>query len=159
MTEKAEERIAEGEIAPEFTARDQDGEEQSLSDYRGRKVVLFFYPRDMTAGCTIEACDFRDNHGRIVEAGAVLFGISTDSEESHRKFIRKHDLDYSLLVDDDHAIAEAYGCWVEKNMFGKKFGGVARTTFVIDEEGKIMKIFRKVDVRGHADEVIDVLQS
>ena len=159
MTEEAKERIAEGEIAPEFTARDQDGKVHRLSDYRGRKVVLFFYPRDMTAGCTIEACDFRDNHSRIVDAGAVLFGISTDSEESHRKFIRKHDLGYSLLVDDDHSIAEAYDSWVEKSMFGKSFGGVARRTFVIDEEGRIVKIFRKVDVRGHADEVIDVLQS
>lgn len=159
MTEETTERIAEGAIAPEFTARDQDGSEHSLSDYRGRKVVLFFYPRDMTAGCTIEACDFRDNHGRIVDAGAVLFGISTDSEESHRKFIRKNDLDYPLLVDEDHSIAEAYDCWVEKSMFGKKFGGVARKTFVIDEEGRFVKIFRKVDVRGHADEVIDALHS
>ena len=159
MAEETKQRLTEREMAPEFAARDQDGKEHRLSDYRGRKVVLFFYPRDMTAGCTIEACDFRDNHSRIVDAGAVLFGISTDSEESHRKFIRKHDLDYPLLVDDDHAIAEAYGSWVEKSMFGKSFGGVARNTFVVDEEGRIVKIFRKVDVRGHADEVIDVLQS
>jgi peroxiredoxin Q/BCP len=159
MTEETKDRIADGEIAPEFTARDQDGERQSLSDYRGQKVVLFFYPRDMTAGCTIEACDFRDNHGRILEAGAVVFGVSTDSEESHRKFIRKHNLNYSLLVDDDHSIAEAYDCWIEKNMFGKKFGGVGRTTVIIDEEGRISKIFRKVKVKGHVDEVIDVLRS
>ena len=159
MAEETKDTLETGQIAPDFTARDQDGREHRLSDYRGKQVVLFFYPKDMTPGCTIEACDFRDNHSRITDAGAVIFGISADSEESHRKFIAKHDLNYNLLVDDTHAISEAYGCWVEKNTFGVRSEGIARTTVVIDREGRIKKFFPKVNVKGHADEVIDVLNS
>lgn len=152
-------KIAEGDIAPDFTTTDQSGTEHSLADYRGRQVVLFFYPKDMTPGCTIEACDFRDNHQRIVDAGGVVFGVSADSAASHRKFVAKHDLPYPLLVDDDHEICEAYGAWVGKKMFGKEFKGVQRRTVVIDGDGTIRKIFPKVKVEGHVDEVLDVLSS
>ncbi len=151
--------VREGTMAPEFQAVDQTGTEHSLSQYRGKKVLLFFYPRDMTSGCTAEACDFRDNYQRISARNVVLFGISSDSAESHRKFDEKHNLGYPLLVDADGAISTAYGSMVSKNMFGKKFQGIQRSTFLIDEEGKVEKAWPKVSVKGHVDEVLDVLDA
>ena len=149
--------ITEGAPAPDFSAIDQSGTEHALSDYRGRKVVLFFYPRDMTPGCTTEACDFRDNYARLTAKDVALFGVSTDSMESHQKFDDKHDLGYPLLVDADGTMAERYGAWVEKSMFGKKFNGVRRSTFIIDEEGRVEKVWPNVKVTGHVDEVLDAL--
>lgn len=155
----AEKRIAEGDIAPDFTAIDQDGVSHTLSDYRGKHVVIFMYPRDMTPGCTTEACDFRDNIERITSLGGVVFGMSADSMASHKKFEAKHDLNYPLLVDEDHAILESYGAWVTKKMYGKEFEGIQRSTFIIDPDGVISRAFRKVKVKGHVDEVIDVLSA
>ena len=149
--------VAEGDLAPDFTAIDQDGKSHTLSDYRGKQVVIFMYPRDMTPGCTTEACDFRDNLERITSVGGVVFGMSADSVASHKKFEAKHDLNYPLLVDEDHKILENYGAWVTKKMYGKEFEGIQRSTFVIDQEGVIAHAFRKVKVKGHVEEVLNVL--
>lgn len=125
----------------------------ALRDFRGKPVVLYFYPKDDTPGCTIEACEFRDAHPHFVSRAAVVLGVSPDTAASHQKFKRKFDLPFTLLVDADHAIAERYGVWKEKSMFTKKYMGVERTTFVIDRDGRIAKIFRRVKPQGHAAEV------
>jgi len=149
--------LKEGDKAPDFTAIDDSGNHVSLKDFRGKKVVLYFYPKDNTSGCTKEACDFRDNWARIKRKDAALLGVSPDSEKSHGKFKSKFDLNFPLLADEDKKLVNAYGVWKEKSMYGRKYMGVERTTFVIDEKGQIAKIFPKVKVAGHVDEVLAAL--
>ena len=147
--------LKEGDNAPDFTVKDQNGEEVKLADLRGQKVALYFYPKDDTPGCTKEACSFRDNYSTLNEKGIKVLGVSPDSEKSHQKFISKYDLPFTLLADTDHAIADAYESFGEKKFMGKTYNGVFRKTFLIDEEGKIKKIFDKVNVEAHADEVLE----
>jgi len=149
--------LSENDLAPDFELPADDGSRVRLSDFRGRKVVLFFYPRADTPGCTIEACEFRDHSPAYESEGAVVLGVSPDPVREVKKFREKYGLPYRLLADEDHAVAEAYGVWGEKTMFGRQFMGVHRTTFVIDEEGKIEKIFRDVKPEGHAAEVLGAL--
>jgi len=150
--------LKEGDKAPDFEVKDDQGNDVSLKDLRGKKVVLYFYPKDDTSGCTKEACDFRDNLGRIKRKDAVVLGVSPDNEKSHTKFKTKYDLPFPLLADIDKKIVNDYGVWKEKSMYGRKYMGVERTTFIIDEKGKIAKIFPKVKVEGHVDEVIEALK-
>ncbi len=149
--------LSEGDKAPDFKAPDQEGTMHSLKDYRGKKLVLYFYPKDMTSGCTKEACNFRDNNARIKKLGAEVVGVSPDSVKRHAKFVEKESLNFTLLADEDKEIVQAYGVWQEKSMYGRKFMGVVRSTFIIDEKGKIVKIFPKVRVNGHVDQVIEAL--
>jgi len=151
--------IKEGDAAPDFTVKDENGEEVKLSDFRGQKVVLYFYPKDDTPGCTKEACSFRDNFSTLTNENIKIFGVSTDNEKSHRKFIAKYDLPFTLLADTDHAIADAYGSYGEKQFMGKTYNGILRKTFLIDEDGKIKKVFDKVKVAEHADEVLKAFES
>ncbi len=148
-----------GDPAPEFTLPDEKGEPVSLKKFRGRKVVLYFYPRDNTPGCTREACSFRDNLARVRRKGAEILGISADSAASHQKFIRKYDLPFTLLSDETREVIKAYGVWKQKSFLGKKFMGIERSTFIIDEAGKIVHIFPGVKVAGHADEVLSFLET
>ena len=145
------------DIAPDFELQADDGSTVRLSDFRGRKLVLFFYPKDDTPGCTIEACEFRDRNQDLAASGAVVLGVSPDTVESHRKFRDKYGLDFRLLADTDHRVAEAYGVWQQKSMYGRKYWGVARTTFLIDEEGRIARVFEKVKPAGHAAEVLEAI--
>lgn len=146
-----------GDVAPEFELPADDGSTVSLSELKGKKVILYFYPKDDTSGCTTEACEFRDTLPRFEEDGAVVLGVSPDSVESHTKFKEKYDLNFPLLADEDHQVAEAYGVWKEKSMFGNKYWGVERSTFLIDEEGKIKSAWRRVRPKGHAGKVADSL--
>jgi peroxiredoxin Q/BCP len=148
---------AEGAIAPDFTLPADGGGEVSLSDFRGKQVVLYFYPKDDTPGCTTEACNFRDDYSDLLAAGAVVLGISPDSVESHDKFKRKFELPFPLLSDPDHKIAEMYGAWGEKKMYGKTYMGIIRSTFIIGREGTIVKVFPKVSPKNHSQEVLAVL--
>ena len=148
---------AEGTIAPDFTLPADGGGEITLSDYRGQQVVLYFYPKDDTPGCTTEACNFRDDYSDILAAGAVVLGVSPDSVKSHDKFKLKFELPFPLLSDPDHKVAELYGAWGEKKMFGKTYMGILRSTFVIDREGKIVKVFPRVRPKNHSQEVLAVL--
>jgi thioredoxin-dependent peroxiredoxin len=145
--------IQEGDLAPSFTLPADDGGDISLEDLRGKAVVLYFYPKDDTSGCTTEACEFRDALPRIEEDGAVVLGVSPDPVASHKKFKEKYDLNFPLLADEDHAVAEAYGVWKEKSMYGRKYWGVERSTFLIDPEGKVKKAWRRVKPKGHAEAV------
>lgn len=149
--------LKEGDLAPDFALESDQGETVSLSDFRGRKVVLYFYPKDDTPGCTTEACGFRDSHEQFLAKGAVVIGVSPDETESHAKFRVKFSLPFYLLSDPEHVALEAYGAWGEKKMFGKSYMGVLRSTFVIDEEGTLIKAFRNVKVAQHADDVFAVL--
>lgn len=149
--------VEEGKKAPAFKLKNQDGKTISLNDYKGQKVILYFYPKDDTPGCTKEACSFRDNLPGFGKINAVVLGVSPDSVSSHKKFAEKFHLPFDLLADEDKEIVEKYGVWKEKNMYGKKYMGVERTTFVIDEDGKIKKIFNKVKVDGHEAEVLEAL--
>ena len=144
-----------GSPFPEFTLADESGAEISLATLKGSKAVIYFYPKDDTSGCTIEACEFRDALPSI--AGVRVIGVSPDSSKSHAKFIGKFNLNFTLLADTDHVLCEAAGVWAEKSMYGKKYMGVERTTFVLDEQGVVQHVFRKVKPQGHADEVIAVL--
>lgn len=146
-----------GNKAPDFSSTDESGNKVSLKDFKGEKVVLYFYPKDDTTGCTAEACDFRDNFSRVKKLGAVVLGVSPDSEKSHTKFKTKYELPFTLLADTEKEIVNAYGVWQEKSMYGRKYMGVVRTTFIIDEKGKITHIFEKVKVKGHVDEVLTAL--
>ena len=146
--------LKEGDAAPDFTARDAVGEEVSLKDLRGRKVVLYFYPKDDTPGCTKQACSLRDGYAEFERQNIKVLGVSLDDERSHQKFAAKYDLPFTLLADTDHAVADAYGVYGEKQFMGKKYMGLSRKTFLIDEEGHIVKIFDKVNVDEHADEVL-----
>ncbi len=143
-----------GDKAPDFTTTDQDGNSVKLSELRGRKVVLYFYPRDMTPGCTAEACNLRDNYQALTRAGYEVLGISTDSEQSHKKFIARERLPFRLLADTETTAHNLYGTWVEKSLYGRKYMGTARKTFVIDENGVIEHIIDKVDTRDHATQIL-----
>ncbi len=148
---------AEGDPAPDFRLPADDGKTYSLKDLRGQKVVLYFYPKDDTPGCTKEACSFRDNLARVRSKGAIVLGVSKDDLESHAKFRKKYSLSFPLLSDPEGKVLEAYGVWKEKNLYGKMFMGIERTTYVIDEGGRVKKVFPRVKVDGHVDEVLAVL--
>lgn len=144
-----------GEKAPGFSLPASGGQTVKLADFKGKSpVVLFFYPKDMTSGCTKEACGFRDKHAALKRAGVVVLGISPDPVKQHEKFVAKHELSYPLLADEDHAVAEAYGVWREKTLYGRDYMGIVRTTFVIDKQGRIAHVFENVKAEGHADEVL-----
>ena len=147
--------IEPGKKAPAFSLKDQAGQTHKLSDYAGQPLILYFYPKDDTPGCTKEACSFRDADDVYRSKGIKVLGVSTDDEKSHQKFISKFQLPFDLLADTDKKIVNDYGVWGEKSMYGKKYMGTNRKTFLIDEEGKIVKIFDKVDVSAHADEVLE----
>jgi len=147
-----------GDKAPDFNVSTDAGQKVKLSDFKGKKIVLYFYPKDDTPGCTKEACAFRDGISEIKDRGAVVLGVSTDSVDSHKKFSSKFDLNFPLLADTDKKIVEAYGVWKEKINYGKKYMGIERTTFIINKEGKISHICPKVKVDEHYDEVIDALE-
>jgi thioredoxin-dependent peroxiredoxin len=149
--------VEEGKEAPDFTLTSDDGEAVTLSQLRGRPVVLYFYPKDDTPGCTTQACGIRDVHGEIESAGAVVLGVSPDREESHVKFRKKYRLPFTLLADPDHVVAEQYGVWGEKKYMGRTYFGVQRTTFVIDAEGTVKRVLRDVKPATHADDVLAVL--
>ena len=151
--------IAEGQPAPDFTLRSDAGTDVTLSSLRGRPVVLYFYPKDDTPGCTTQACGIRDAYGEFERAGAVVLGVSPDSERSHGKFKEKYELPFTLLADTDHAVAEEYGAWGEKRYMGRTYFGVSRSTFVIGEDGTVKKIFPKVKPAEHADDVLAALAS
>ena len=145
--------VNEGDEAPDFKLQTDDGSEITLGDFRGRPVVLYFYPKDDTSGCTVQACEFRDTLPRFDEAGSLVLGISPDPVQSHQKFKQKYDLNFPLLADEEHLVAEAYGVWKEKSMYGRKYWGVERSTFLIGEDGKIKRAWRKVRPKGHAEAV------
>lgn len=146
-----------GTVAPPFALRSDSGELVRLSRYKGRTVVLYFYPRDDTEGCTREACEFRDHWAPLRRAGAVVLGVSPDGTDSHSRFRKKHRLPFPLLADPDHETAERYGVWGEKSMYGRTYFGVLRTTFVIDRRGRIVTVFERVRPRGHATQVLEAL--
>ena len=146
--------IKEGDAAPDFEARDADGNTVRLSELRGQKVVLYFYPKDDTPGCTKEACSFRDSFAEFGRRGIKVLGVSTDDERSHRKFAEKYSLPFTLLADTDHTLADAFGVYGEKQFMGRNYMGVTRATFLIDEEGRVRKVFDKVKVDEHAAEVL-----
>lgn len=146
--------LTEGQIAPDFSLPDEDGKIHKLSDYRGKSIVLYFYPKDNTPGCTKEACSFRDNFEDFRKAGVEVIGVSPDPPESHMGFKLKHQLPFTLLSDTEHKVCEAYGVWGKKKFMGKEYDGVLRTTFIIDGEGKIFKIFRDVNPAEHSQEVL-----
>ena len=148
----------EGKKAPAFSLLNFEGKKVSLKDFLGKKVVLYFYPKDMTSGCTKEACDFRDSFPDFGGLDSVIIGISADKVDLHKRFIQKYDLPFELLSDEKKEVLEKYGVWKEKSMYGKKYMGIERTTFVIDEKGIIRKIFPKVKVPGHIDEVLKILK-
>jgi peroxiredoxin Q/BCP len=151
--------VAVGQMAPELSIPDQDGKTVTLKGFRGKHVVLYFYPKDDTPGCTKESCDFRDVESQILRAGGAILGVSLDGRESHKKFIKKFGLPFQLLSDEDAAISKVYGVYKEKNMYGRKYWGIERSTFIIGPEGKVKAIFRKVKVDGHADEVLAALKA
>ena len=149
--------IQEGSKAPDFSAQDQDGNKVKLNSFKGKKnVVLYFYPKDMTPGCTTEACDFRDQYKKF--KNTEILGISCDSPERHRKFIEKHDLPFTLISDPDQKVVTKYGVWQEKKLYGKTFMGIVRSTFIIDKKGIVRKVFPKVKVKGHTEEVLAALK-
>ncbi len=152
------ETLKAGDKAPDFTAKDQNGNNVSLSDFIGKKVILYFYPKDDTPGCTAEACSFRDNYQSMLSKGFEVIGVSTDDEKSHKKFETKYSLPFPLIADTDKTINEAYGVWIEKNMYGKKYMGTARKTFIINEDGTIGHIIDKVDTKNSSQQVTDLLQ-
>ena len=148
-----------GDKAPDFSLPDQHGKTVALKSLKGKQLVLYFYPKDDTPGCTKEACDFRDLEAQTMRAGAVIVGVSLDGKESHQKFIKKYGLPFSLLSDEDGAVSKSYGVYKEKNMYGKKYWGIERSTFVIDQDANLKAIFRKVKVDGHVDEVLKALRA
>jgi len=148
----------EGSVAPDFSTTDAEGRNVSLKDFRGEKVVLYFYPKDDTPGCTKEACSFRDSFSDFKKRGIKILGVSPDKEASHKKFVDKYKLPFTLLVDTDHSIADAYGTYGQKKFMGRTYMGIKRTTFLIDEQGKIKKVFEKVKPDEHAREVLDAFK-
>ncbi|RZL17229.1 MAG: thioredoxin-dependent thiol peroxidase [Pedobacter sp.] len=150
--------LKEGQKAPEFAVKDQEGNVVSLSQFAGKTVVLYFYPKDDTPGCTAEACDFRDNYQGLAAKDIVVLGVSVDDEKSHKKFITKHNLPFTLLADTDKQIVEAYGVWGEKNMYGKTYMGTNRKTFIIDKDGNIEHIISKVDTKNSTAQVLELLK-
>lgn len=150
--------LTTGQKAVDFALKDSDGNEVRLSDFIGKKVVVYFYPRDNTPGCTKEACSFRDVYDDILDLGAVVIGISPDSQASHKKFREKFGLPFYLLCDEDHKVAEIYGAWGEKKMYGKTHMGIIRSTFIIDENMDVLKVFKKVSPEGHGEEILNILK-
>ncbi|PWW25410.1 peroxiredoxin Q/BCP [Cytobacillus oceanisediminis] len=150
--------VAIGELAPDFELEASNGKKIKLSDYRGKNVVLYFYPKDMTPGCTTQACDFRDQYENFAGVNAVILGVSPDPLTRHEKFIEKHSLPFLLLADEDHKTAEAYDVWKLKKNFGKEYMGIERSTFIIDQEGKLVKEWRKVKVKGHVEEALEYIK-
>ncbi|NGY87827.1 thioredoxin-dependent thiol peroxidase [Bacillus megaterium] len=148
-----------GEKAPDFVLMSTNGEQVSLASMKGKNVVLYFYPKDMTPGCTTEACDFRDQHENFEELDAVILGVSPDPIDKHHKFIDKHGLPFLLLADEDHSVAEEYGVWKLKKNFGKEYMGIERSTFIIDKEGTLVKEYRKVRVKGHVEEALSFIKA
>lgn len=146
--------IKTGDKAPELNINNQKGENVSLERLKGKKVVLYFYPKDDTPGCTAEACNLRDNYNALLKQGYVILGVSPDNEKKHQKFIDKYELPFDLLADVDKEVCERYGVWVEKSMYGRKYMGVARTTFIIDEDGKIEEVIEKVKTKEHAGQIL-----
>lgn len=146
--------LSVGMPAPSFEAKDQNGNTIKLSDFKGKKVVLYFYPKDATPGCTAQACNLRDNYEALQKAGFIVLGVSSDSEKSHLKFIEKQNLPFPLIADENLKVHEAYGTWVEKSMYGRKYMGTARTTFVIDEKGVLEEIIEKVDTKNHTSQIL-----
>lgn len=146
--------LSVGSKAPDFKTKDQDGNPVALSDFKGKKVVLYFYPKDMTPGCTAEACSLRDNYKALQKAGYEILGISTDNEKLHKKFIEKEKLPFRLLADEDKSVHAKFGTWVEKSMYGRKYMGTARVTFIIDELGTISEVIEKVDTKNHASQIL-----
>ena len=150
--------ISEGITAPDFTLPDETGLPRKLSEYRGKPVVLYFYPKDDTPGCTTEACSFRDGYGQYQQAGVVILGVSPDSPKKHTKFKEKYGLPFTLLADENHQVCELYGVWGRKKYMGREYDGVFRTTFLIDSQGKILKVFQNVKPDGHSEQVLAALQ-
>lgn len=146
-----------GDLAPIFTAKNQNGKSVSLTDFKGKKVILYFYPKDNTPGCTAEACDFRDNYQSLTSKGFEVIGVSTDDEKSHKKFEAKFELPFTLIADTEKAIVESYGVWVEKSMYGKSYMGTDRKTFIIDESGKIIRVIDKVDTKEPSKQVLELV--
>ena len=151
-------QLKEGDKAPAFTAKDQDGQKVSLAGYKGKKIVLYFYPEDDTPTCTIQACNLRDNYALLKKEGVVLLGVSPDEEKKHKKFEAKYGLPFTLLADPEHQIIDKYGVWGEKQLYGRKYMGIHRTTFLIDEKGTIRKIFLKPKSKTHAEEILKAWQ-
>ncbi len=151
--------LKKGDLAPDFTASDQDGKTIKSSDYKGKKVVLYFYPKDNTPGCTKEACNLRDNHHDFLDKGFVVLGVSPDSVESHKKFAEKFQLPFPLLADPEKEIIKAFGAWGEKKMYGKTYEGLLRSTFIIDESGRIEEVIAKVKTSDHAAQIFKTLES
>jgi len=147
-------QLKEGAAAPVFSGKDQDGKTISLAGFKGKKVILYFYPKDDTPGCTAEACNLRDNYESLLSKGFAILGVSPDTEKSHMNFKTKYTLPFSLIADPDASIIKAYGAWGEKKMYGKSTMGVLRTTFVIDEQGNILKVFTKVDTKNHTQQIL-----
>ena len=145
-----------GDTAPNFTAKDQNGNNVSLSDYKGKKVILYFYPKDLTPGCTVEACNFRDNASLLKQKGFEVVGVSADDEKKHQKFIEKHDLNFTLLADTDKEVINAYGVWGLKKFMGREYDGIHRETFVIDENGKIEHVIHKVKTKESTEQVLEL---
>jgi len=152
------EELVEGMKAPDFTGKDQSGKQISLKNLLGRKVVLFFYPKDNTPGCTNEACNLRDNYRVLIKKGFEVIGVSADSEKSHQNFIDKYDLPFNLIADTGKEILKSYGAWGLKKLYGKVYEGILRKTFIIDEQGVILKIITKVDTKNHTDQILDALK-
>ena len=150
--------LVEGMKAPDFSGRDQSGEEISLQDLQGRKVILYFYPKDDTPGCTTESCNLRDNDRELIKKGFEVIGVSADSEKSHQSFIDKYDLPFNLISDTGREILKAYGAWGLKKLYGKVYEGILRKTFIIDEQGMILKIINKVDTKNHTDQILEALK-
>ncbi len=150
--------LKEGMKAPDFSLQDSQGNHVALSNFKGKNVILYFYPKDNTKGCTLEAINFRDNYEEINETDTVILGVSKDSMKSHVSFINKYNLPFVLLSDEEGKVCELYGVWKTKKMCGREYMGIERTTFLIDKEGKIIKIFSKVDVQGHVDEIMNHLK-
>ncbi|GAA0290494.1 peroxiredoxin Q/BCP [Gracilibacillus halotolerans] len=150
--------VVVGQAVQDFELKNQHGNSVKLSDYKGKHVVLYFYPKDNTPGCTTQACDFRDNHEKFQGLDAVILGVSPDSEQSHQKFIEKHDLPFELLVDEEKEVAEQFGVWQLKKNFGKEYMGIVRSTFIIDKDGVLRKEYRKVSVDGHVEEALNFIK-
>ncbi|SHM25725.1 peroxiredoxin Q/BCP [Chitinophaga jiangningensis] len=148
--------LKEGDKAPVFKGKDQHGKTVSLTDFKGKRVVLYFYPKDMTPGCTAQACNLRDNYSDLLKKGYAVVGVSTDSEQSHQKFIEKYELPFTLLADEDKKIVNQYGVWGEKKMMGKTYDGIHRTTFLINGEGVIDHIIKKPDTKNHTEEILEI---
>lgn len=146
--------LAIGDQAPEFIGKDENGNTIQLSDYKGKKLIIYFYPKDNTPGCTVQACNLRDNYSILIEKGYNILGVSIDSEKSHQKFISKFELPFPLIADEEKIMVNQFGVWVEKSMYGKVYMGIARTTFIIDENSKIINIIAKVDTKDHTSQIL-----